>query len=92
MTNISILGNEDHPGHDRETGPSRAGSVLGIHNVFIAAPQILSSVACSMAFKLAKRRGVEDESVYSMSWIFATCGLVSFIAAVLILRIADKYP
>jgi len=86
LINIAIIDMDG--GSKPESGDSagRAGTVLGIHNAFIAAPQILSSLACTVVFNFVK-----GEVGDSISWIFAGCGLISLVGAMMVLRIADTY-
>ncbi|KAH8747365.1 hypothetical protein F5882DRAFT_525592 [Hyaloscypha sp. PMI_1271] len=57
LINIAIIDMDG--GSKPESGDSagRAGTVLGIHNAFIAAPQILSSLACTVVFNFVKGEG-----------------------------------
>ncbi|THC95528.1 hypothetical protein EYZ11_005000 [Aspergillus tanneri] len=56
---------------------AQAGIILGLHNVAISAPQILSSLICSAIFKVAQKPRGEawDDSV---GWVlrFGGCGAV----------------
>lgn len=68
---------------DTDTGiAGQAGIVLGLHNVFISLPQIVSSLFSSAMFKmLQKSRGEPwDESV---AWVMRFGGCVALVAAVL---------
>jgi len=84
LLNIAIL---DERGQTKNH-IARVGTVLGLHNIFIAAPQILSSLACAVIFKLVQEE-VGEDATCSISWIFAGCGMVSLVAAVMVLRIED---
>jgi solute carrier family 45 protein 1/2/4 len=84
LGNITILDIENVARHQSGGESGRVGMVLGVHNFCIAAPQILSSLACTLVFKL-----VGNETVGSISWIFAGCGLVSLVAAAMVLRLED---
>ena len=86
---------EDNVDGTRDTGNTgrvahvpQAGVVLGIHNVAIAAPQVVSAVLSSMIFRmLEKPRGTEgDESV---AWVFRMGGLFAVFAALLAFRVRE---
>jgi solute carrier family 45 protein 1/2/4 len=69
----------------------QAGVVLGIHNVSISAPQIVSTLAGSLLFSaIQKPRGAPgDESV---AWFFRLSGLVALAAAWLTRRVEEERP
>lgn len=91
--------NDDEGGDDDDTvtgeeaagdtqEPPQAGVVLGIHNVAIAAPQVIATLVSSFLFTmLEKPRGtVGDESV---AWVFRFGGLCAFVAAFLTANIRE---
>ena len=67
----------------------QAGVVLGLHNVAVSAPQIVSTLISSLIFKIAQRdRGVAgDESV---AWVLRLGGLASLVAAYMTSRIKEE--
>jgi solute carrier family 45 protein 1/2/4 len=69
----------------------QAGVVLGIHNVSMSAPQIVSTVAGSLLFSwIQKPRGAPgDESV---AWFFRLSGLVALAAAWLTRSVEEERP
>jgi solute carrier family 45 protein 1/2/4 len=88
--------------HDRESeliaageddasgsGADSAGVVLGIHNVAIAAPQVIATLVSAIMFKfLQKPRGVAgDESV---AWVLRFGGICALVAAYLTLRVHEE--
>lgn len=77
------LGNEDGDGK-----LAQAGIILGLHNVAISAPQILSSLISSAIFKaLQKPRGVPwDDSV---GWVLRFAGCAGLLAAWLAKRLSE---
>jgi solute carrier family 45 protein 1/2/4 len=80
-------------GEDPSEGADQAGVVLGIHNVSIAAPQVIATLASSVIFKfLQKPRGtMGDESV---AWVLRLGGLAALCAAYMTTRVkedADEY-
>ncbi|KAE8446687.1 hypothetical protein EG329_011731 [Mollisiaceae sp. DMI_Dod_QoI] len=69
----------------------QAGVILGIHNMSIAAPQILATIASSIMFKfLQKPRGVPGDHSYSV--VLAAGGISTLVAAWLTSRIKDEVP
>ena len=78
-------------GEDPAEGADQAGVVLGIHNVAIAAPQVIATLVSSAIFKaLQKPRGTPgDESV---AWVLRFGGCAAIIAAYLTTRIAEDDP
>ncbi|EAW12530.1 putative sucrose transporter [Aspergillus clavatus NRRL 1] len=67
---------------------AQAGIILGLHNVAVSAPQILSSLVCSAIFKaFQKPRGEPwDDSV---GWVLRFGGCAALIAAWLASRLRD---
>ncbi|KAF3042054.1 hypothetical protein E8E11_004833 [Didymella keratinophila] len=66
-----------------------AGVVLGIHNVAIAAPQVIATLVSSIIFRaLQKPRGVAGDD--SVAWVLRFGGLCAIIAAWLTLRIHEE--
>lgn len=75
--------------HESDREYQQAGIVLGIHNVSMAAPQIVATLVSSMIFgALQKPRGsVGDESV---AWVLRFGGLAALVAAWLTRRVEEK--
>lgn len=75
------------PGEEDEN-PAQAGIVLGLHNVAVSAPQILSSLVCSAIFKtFQKPRGEPwDDSV---GWVLRFGGVAALGAAYLTSRLTE---
>lgn len=61
-----------------------SGIILAIHNVFVSAPQMLSSVTSSILFKLFQNKDGLDES---MAWVFRFGGIVTIGAFILSLQV-----
>lgn len=76
-------------GEDPSEGADQAGVVLGIHNVAIAAPQVIATLVSSVIFKiLQKPRGsVGDDSV---AWVLRFGGLAALVAAWLTRRVGES--
>lgn len=67
----------------------QAGVILGIHNMSVAAPQILATIGSSIIFRfLQKPRGVPGDR--SMSVVLACGGIFTLVAAYLTSRIKDE--
>lgn len=67
----------------------QAGVILGIHNMAIAAPQILATIGSSVIFRfLQKPRGTPGDRSYPA--VLAAGGLFTLIAALLTSRIKDE--
>ncbi|KAK3716801.1 hypothetical protein LTR37_006151 [Vermiconidia calcicola] len=75
-------------GEDPSEGADQAGVVLGIHNVAIAAPQVIATLVSSAIFRaLQKPRGsVGDDSV---AWVLRFGGCAALIAAWLTRRVGE---
>ncbi|KAF2238556.1 hypothetical protein EV356DRAFT_440121 [Viridothelium virens] len=76
-------------GEDDAHGADQAGVVLGIHNVALAAPQVIATLVSSAIFKaLQKPRGsVGDESV---AWVLRFGGVCALLAAWLTMRVGEE--
>jgi len=65
-----------------------AGVILGVHNIFISMPQVVSTLISSMIFRLCaagvKKGDLRDES---FEWILRTGGLATCIAIILAVRL-----
>ncbi|KAJ5317451.1 hypothetical protein N7508_001959 [Penicillium antarcticum] len=85
-------GDQDTLAHDVEHGHSKyheeaqAGIVLGLHNMAVSLPQILSSLVCSAIFKAAQKPRGEpwDDSV---GWVLRFGGCAALVAAWLTRRL-----
>jgi len=78
-------------GEDPAQGADQAGVVLGIHNVAIAAPQVIATLASSVIFKLLQKpRGSTDDD--SVAWVLRFGGLAALVAAYLTTRLEEEDP
>lgn len=76
---------------DAEKPADQAGVVLGIHNVAIAAPQVIATLVSSAIFRaLQKPRGSTGDD--SVAWVLRFGGLATLVAAWLTLRIEEEGP
>ncbi|KXI74307.1 UNVERIFIED_CONTAM: hypothetical protein ACS92_07005 [Bacillus cereus] len=63
-----------------------SGILLAIHNVFVSAPQMLSSLGSSFLFKLLQNSD-KDSFDDSLGWIFRVGGIVGIGALVLSIQV-----
>jgi len=76
-------------GEDPAEGADQAGVVLGIHNVAIAAPQVIATLVSSAIFKaLQKPRGTPGDD--SVAWVMRFGGLCTLAAAYVTLQLAEQ--
>ncbi|ORY17561.1 hypothetical protein BCR34DRAFT_555084 [Clohesyomyces aquaticus] len=67
----------------------QAGVVLGIHNVAIAAPQVIATLVSSLIFRwLQKPRGSPGDN--SVAWVLRLGGCCAVVAAWLTLRVGEE--
>ncbi|KAK5167542.1 uncharacterized protein LTR77_007241 [Saxophila tyrrhenica] len=76
-------------GEDPSEGADQAGVVLGIHNVAIAAPQVIATLVSSVIFRwLQKPRGsVGDDSV---AWVLRFGGCAAVVACWMTRKVAEE--
>jgi solute carrier family 45 protein 1/2/4 len=73
---------------DEEENLAQAGIVLGLHNVAVSAPQVLSSLICSAIFKIfQKPRGEPYDD--SVGWVLRFGGCAALVAAYLTSRLSE---
>ncbi|KAK8247671.1 hypothetical protein HDK77DRAFT_481158 [Phyllosticta capitalensis] len=76
-------------GEDAHDSADQAGVVLGIHNVAIAAPQVVATLVSSTLFRfLQKPRGAPGDD--SVAWVLRFGGLCALVAAWLTLRVGEE--
>ncbi|KAH7359760.1 hypothetical protein BKA66DRAFT_472382 [Pyrenochaeta sp. MPI-SDFR-AT-0127] len=76
-------------GEDDGSGADSAGVVLGIHNVAIAAPQVIATLVSAVMFKLLQKpRGTAGDN--SVAWVLRFGGICALIAAWLTLRVTEE--
>ncbi|KAM7192820.1 MFS general substrate transporter [Rhypophila sp. PSN 637] len=76
-------------GQTDEESADQAGVILGIHNMAIAAPQIIATVVSSIIFRIfQKPRGTPGD--HSIAIVLALGGITVLISALLIHRIKDE--
>ncbi|KAF2490551.1 hypothetical protein BU16DRAFT_157941 [Lophium mytilinum] len=81
-----VAAGEDEAGAE---GADQAGVVLGIHNVAIAAPQVIATLVSSAIFRvLQKPRGAPGDN--SVAWVLRFGGCCAVVAAWLTLRVKEE--
>jgi len=76
-------------GEDEAEGADQAGVVLGIHNVAIAAPQVIATLVSSAIFQaLQKERGQPGDQ--SVAWVLRFGGCCALVAAWWALRVKEE--
>ncbi|MCJ1472856.1 hypothetical protein MMC13_001505 [Lambiella insularis] len=72
-----------------EESEDQAGVILGLHNVAIAAPQIIATLVSSAIFRLVQReRGVAGDD--SVGWVLRFGGLAALVAAYMTSRVGEE--
>lgn len=66
----------------------QAGVILGLHNVAVAAPQIVATLVSSAIFKLAQKQRGEPYDT-SVGWVLRFGGLAALVAALFTWRIRE---
>jgi solute carrier family 45 protein 1/2/4 len=70
-------------------GADSAGVVLGIHNVAIAAPQVIATLVSAVMFKLLQKpRGTAGDD--SVAWVLRFGGICALVAAWLTTRVTEE--
>ena len=74
---------------EEQGGEDQAGVILGIHNVAIAAPQVIATLVSSVIFKfLQKPRGTTGDD--SVAWVLRFGGCCAIIAAYMTTRVKEE--
>ncbi|KAK0827255.1 hypothetical protein LTR03_016914 [Friedmanniomyces endolithicus] len=78
----------EEEGREGSGADDQAGVVLGIHNVAIAAPQVIATLVSSVIFKiLQKERGVPGDD--SVAWVLRFGGCAALVAGWLTRRVGE---
>ena len=85
---ISDRGRNHPDGHDAPE-QDQAGVILGLHNVAVAAPQIVATLVSSAIFKLAQKPRGEPYD-WSVAWVLRFGGLAALIAAYFTWRVNEE--
>jgi solute carrier family 45 protein 1/2/4 len=76
------------PGQDEDEDVDQAGVILGIHNMAIAAPQIIATVGSSIIFRIwQKPRGTPGD--HSIAIVLALGGIAVLISSFFVARIHE---
>ena len=67
----------------------QAGVILGLHNVAVAAPQIVATLVSSAIFKLAQKPRGEPYD-WSVAWVLRFGGLAALVAAFFTYRVNEE--
>ncbi|KEY63888.1 hypothetical protein S7711_10161 [Stachybotrys chartarum IBT 7711] len=89
---LAALGNPEVPdvADEEEEEQDDAGVILGIHNMAIAAPQIIATVASSIIFKIwQKPRGTPGD--HSIGFVLALGGVCVLASSFFVARIEDDH-
>ena len=70
---------------DDADSDDQVGAIMGIHNMAIAAPQIIAALVCSILFKIFQATCVDD----GLAWILRAAGLAALGAAIMTNRLED---
>jgi solute carrier family 45 protein 1/2/4 len=85
---LPVSPNEDEDAEE-QGGEDQAGVILGIHNVAIAAPQVIATLVSSVIFKfLQKPRGAAGDD--SVAWVLRFGGCCAIIAAYMTTRVKEE--
>ena len=77
---ISQRDSEARRSHSEHKPEDQAGVILGLHNVAVAAPQIVATLVSSAIFKLAQKQRGEPYDT-SVGWVLRFGGLAALVAA-----------
>ena len=88
---ISDRGRERTHGEDviRGKEEDQAGVILGLHNVAVAAPQIVATLVSSAIFRLAQKPRGEPYD-WSVAWVLRFGGLAALVAAFFTWRVQEE--
>ena len=88
---ISVRGRNVIEGQDAITGTKedQAGVILGLHNVAVAAPQIVATLVSSAIFKLTQKPRGEPYD-WSVAWVLRFGGLAALVAAYFTWRVNEE--
>ena len=70
---------------DRHGNDDQAAAIMGIHNMAIAAPQIIAALTCSCLLHLFKVFNVED----GLGWVLRAAGTAALGAACMTSKLKD---
>lgn len=79
---------EDDEEEEEEGGgkDNQSGAILGVHNIAISLPQVISGLVSSVTYRIAEGAG----SQVPTAWVLASSGFAAFGAAVLAGRMVER--
>lgn len=80
---------EDDEEEEEEEGggkDNQSGAILGVHNIAISLPQVISGLVSSVTYRIAEGAGSEVPT----AWVLASSGFAAFGAAVLAGRMVER--
>lgn len=79
---------DDDEEEDEEGGgkDNQSGAILGVHNIAISLPQVISGSVSSVTYRIAEGAGSEVPT----AWVLASSGFAAFGAAVLAGRMVER--
>lgn len=80
---------DDDEDDDDEGGggkDNQSGAILGVHNIAISLPQVISGLVSSVTYRIAEGAGSEVPT----AWVLASSGFAAFGAAVLAGRMVER--
>lgn len=78
---------EDDDDDEEEGGKdNQSGAILGVHNIAISLPQVISGLVSSVTYRIAEGAG----SQVPTAWVLASSGFAAFGAAVLAGRMVER--
>lgn len=88
--------NHNHDNHHEDEGEddeeeegrkeNQSGAILGVHNIAISLPQVISGLVSSVTYRIAEGAG----SQVPTAWVLASSGFAAFGAAVLAGRMVER--
>lgn len=78
---------DDDDDEEEEGGKdNQSGAILGVHNIAISLPQVISGLVSSVTYRIAEGAG----SQVPTAWVLASSGFAAFGAAVLAGRMVER--
>lgn len=77
---------DDEEDDEEEGKDNQSGAILGVHNIAISLPQVISGLVSSVTYRIAEGAG----SQVPTAWVLASSGFAAFGAAVLAGRMVER--
>lgn len=77
---------EDEEEEEDRGKDNQSGAILGVHNIAISLPQVISGLVSSVTYRIAEGAG----SQVPTAWVLASSGFAAFGAAVLAGRMVER--